>query len=397
MRVLETVEIAPDAALTIAPGTRVEFEGFFRLLVRGRLWAVGNPDARIHFTTAQQQAGEGWDGIDFLNIPAANDSSRLEHCYLTNAVARPSKDGTTRSQNGGAISIVGVNKLAITSCVFENNRADYGAAIYCGYGSSPVIAGNLFNNNSAVWNGSVLFNVYAYPTLINNTITGNTCLAESEFHLCGAIENFNGKVPLINNIIRDNFTNHHDQSQLVSNKDYYTTANNIEGYLGNDSNMNIDPGYIGEGKNPYQLTSNSPCIDFGINHQLVIALAPFDITGNDRLCGPTLDLGAFEYCGEISPAAVPGPRLLLTCAPNPFNPRTRIIFTLPHSSKTLLTVYDLQGRRVITLLNTMVSAGQHEVFWNGCDENSRVLASGTYFYRLQTEYAHISHTMTLVR
>jgi predicted outer membrane repeat protein len=397
IRVTESVEVAENATLTITPGTKVEFAGFFRLLVRGRLWAVGLPHNQIHFTAEAGQLEEGWDGIDFMNIPAANDSSRLEHCRLSYAVARPSKNGTTRAQTGGAVSIVGVNKLAIASCLFEHNQADYGAAIYCGYGSSPVIAGNLFQNNSAVLNGSVLFSVYAYPKLINNTLVGNTCLEESEFHLCAAVENFNGKIPLINNIIRDNFTNHHDQAQLVSNKDYYTLANNIEGYDGNDSNLDEDPGFVGAGDNPYQLMNGSICIDMGQDHTLASALADHDILGFDRVCGAGLDLGAYEYCGDFSPVAPAVSRPSLTCVPNPFNPRTRIIFELPHDSPVKLSVYDLKGHLVCTLVHSWKNAGRHEIPWNGCDESNRAQASGTYLYRLQTGHYAVSRTMTLVR
>jgi len=397
IRVLESVEIAENASLTITPGTRVEFEGFFRLLVRGRLWAVGDAENRIHFTAATGQMDEGWDGIDFLNIPAANDSSRLEQCYIANAVARPAKGGTARAQNGGAISIIGENKLAIASCIFENNRADYGAAIYCGYGSSPVLAGNLFQYNTAVWNGSVLFNVYAYPKLINNTLVGNTCLAESEFHLCGAVENFNGKIPLINNIIWYNFTNHHSGGQLVSPKDYYTLSNNIEGYEGNETNLDIEPGFLGEDEDPFQLIKDSICIDRGMQHALSSALAGRDLMGKARYCEDAIDLGAYEYCGELSPAAVPSPHLSLTCVPNPFNPRTQISFYQPDDGLVNITIYDLQGRRVRTLVDTWQTAGHHQTSWNGSDQSHRPQASGTYLYQLKTEHGSITRRMTLVR
>ncbi len=397
VRVLDTVEVSEEACLTIAPGTKVEFTGFFRLLVRGRLWAVGSPDRRIFFTAESGQQDQGWDGIDFLNIPAAIDSSRLEHCHLSYAAAVPAKNGTARPQTGGAVSVIGVNKLAIASCEFELNRADYGAAIYVGYGSSPVVAGNLFHHNTAVWNGSVLFNVYAYPKLINNTIVHNICLAESEYHLCGAVENFNGKIVLINNIIRENITNHYDGAQTVESKDYYTHSNNIEGYVGNITNLDVDPGFYEDGKYPYQLINGSSSIDQGMDDPLASALASYDITGNDRICGMKLDLGAHEYCGEISSATPAASQLVLSCVPNPFNPRTRIIFDLPQDGPVKLSVYDVQGHLVRTLIDTRKSAGLHEVPWDGRDHNNRALASGTYLYRLQTGQDAVSRTMTLVR
>ena len=70
--------------------------------------------------------------------------------------------------------------------------------------------------------------------------------------------------------------------------------------------------------------------------------------------------------------------------PNPFNPSTTISFTLPTSESVRLSVFDIQGRLVATLVNEVYSAGRHEVIWRGQDNSSRPVASGTYFYRLTT-------------
>lgn len=405
VRVTDSVAVAPEATLTIAAGTRVEFTGFFRLLVQGRLWAVGEPGQRIHFTAAVDQLDEGWDGIEFLNVPAARDSSRLEHCVLSGAVARPADSavadrivgGTARPETGGALSIVNVNKLAIASCEFVNNRASYGGAIYCGYGATPVLAGNLFHGNTALWNGSVLFSVYAYPKLINNTIAANTCLAESDFFLCGAVDSFNGKPLLVNNIIRDNHTNHYSGTQLVAIKDYYTLTNNIQAYAGNGTNVDEEAGFFGAGVHPYQLIEGSVCVDAGQGHELLGALAVRDIAGADRIFGMGVDMGAYEYSGTISAIPVTGPQLNLAAVPNPFNPRTRIVYDLPLDGPVDLRIYDLRGRLMRTLIDSWQGAGRHEVDWDGWDDGGRALASGTYLYQLQVGPEVVTRSVTLVR
>jgi len=408
VRVTESVEVASNAALTIAPGTRVEFAGHYKLLVHGRLWAVGTPRNRIEFTAVEEQQTIGWDGIEFLNIPAANDFSRLEHCDLSYAVAKPNEEnteeriigGTSRPETGGAVSVVGVDKLVIAACVFTNNRADFGGAIYCGYGASPVLAGNLFYDNTALWQGSALFNVYAYPKLINNTIVNNECLAESSFHLCGAVDSFNGKVLLLGNIIRDNFTNHYSEAQLFVIKDYYTTANNIAAYEGSPPNGDFDPDFRGYGEFPFQLMEISRCIDSVPDDPLSKMLAEYDIAGNERLFGQTIDMGAFEYSGSVSSApqvspALPGPTL--SCAPNPFNPRTKIVFDLPVGCQVKLKIFDLRGKHVKTLVDEHLIASQHGIIWDGSDEDGRASASGTYRYQLTADQVMISRTMTLIR
>lgn len=408
IRVTSSVTVPEDFSLSIAPGTRVQFDGFYRLLVHGRLWAIGRPNHRIHFEASDDQQAEGWDGIDFLNIPAANDSSRLEFCVISGAVARPAQrsvrdrtvGGTHRAETGAAVSIVNVNKLAIASCIFIGNEAEYGGAVYCGYGASPVLAGNLFTKNSAAQNGSVLLNVYAFPKLINNTIVDNDCLAENSFHLGTAVENFNGKIVLQNNIIRDNLTPHYSGAQVVELRECYTHANNIQGYVGHDSNLDVDPGFLGAGLYPYQLTEGSLCVDTGLDDKLTGVLAAYDVAGQPRVCDGLLDRGAYEFCG-VSTSVDPGPQvhnpLDLSCHPNPFNPCTRMCFNLAGDEVVELAVYDLQGRRLRTLLVGTKSAGRHEITWDGRDEQGRGLASGTYLYQLRAGDQSVTRTLTLVR
>ncbi len=65
--------------------------------------------------------------------------------------------------------------------------------------------------------------------------------------------------------------------------------------------------------------------------------------------------------------------------PNPFNPETRIAFTLHRAGQVKLSVYDLLGRQVAVLTNGIMNSGRHEITFNGAD-----LASGVYFYKLES-------------
>ena len=64
--------------------------------------------------------------------------------------------------------------------------------------------------------------------------------------------------------------------------------------------------------------------------------------------------------------------------PNPFYPSTTIKFGLPSDAKVTLEVYNTIGQKVATLVKGQMSAGYHQVEFNGNN-----LASGIYFYRLQ--------------
>lgn len=66
--------------------------------------------------------------------------------------------------------------------------------------------------------------------------------------------------------------------------------------------------------------------------------------------------------------------------PNPFNPATSIVYELPRTSHVTLTIYDVTGREVETLVNAIRQMGRHEARFE-----AKNIASGVYFYRLQAE------------
>ena len=78
--------------------------------------------------------------------------------------------------------------------------------------------------------------------------------------------------------------------------------------------------------------------------------------------------------------------------PNPFNPTTSIQFNLPASQNVNLSVFDLLGRRVATLVNGQLASGQHSVTFQASS-----LPSGMYLYRLSTPTGSISQKMILLK
>jgi hypothetical protein len=78
--------------------------------------------------------------------------------------------------------------------------------------------------------------------------------------------------------------------------------------------------------------------------------------------------------------------------PNPFNPTTKISYTLKSSGKVRLSILDLLGREVKVLLNDVINKGLYEVEFSGTD-----LPSGIYFYRLQSADGIITKKMTLLK
>lgn len=84
--------------------------------------------------------------------------------------------------------------------------------------------------------------------------------------------------------------------------------------------------------------------------------------------------------------------------PNPFNPTTTIAYYLPIRSRISLTVYDMLGREVRTLMhNEDIEAGRREIVWDGRDNTGRSVASGTYFYTLRFGNFEKTNKMMLIK
>lgn len=103
--------------------------------------------------------------------------------------------------------------------------------------------------------------------------------------------------------------------------------------------------------------------------------------------------------------ATPSPfkTALLGNNPNPFNPMTRVQFSLARKGLVELTIYDIRGREVRSLAKEVMDAGEYTVAngrahtWNGRDNNGREVQSGIYFYNIQTEDFSDSRKMVLVK
>lgn len=102
----------------------------------------------------------------------------------------------------------------------------------------------------------------------------------------------------------------------------------------------------------------------------------FTAQGVDFTMSPAIVLSAGEE-------AVPGAFALGQNYPNPFNPSTTIGFTLGAQSDVRLTVYNLIGQEMTTLVNGVMPAGSHSIAWSGLDAGGRGLSSGVYLYRLK--------------
>jgi hypothetical protein len=83
--------------------------------------------------------------------------------------------------------------------------------------------------------------------------------------------------------------------------------------------------------------------------------------------------------------------------PNPFSTSTTISFEIASSENVNVSVYDVLGQRVRTILSTNLPSGQHDVKWDGRSDSGEAVSSGIYLYRVESGSHTSTRTMTLLK
>jgi len=119
----------------------------------------------------------------------------------------------------------------------------------------------------------------------------------------------------------------------------------------------------------------------------------YSYVSNNQLCPPYPSC-IEDYVGEqdttnceqvsIIDATFPITYNLHNAYPNPFNPITTLRYDLPENSYVNVTVYDMLGREVKTLVNTTQDAGFKSVIWNATNDFGKPVSAGVYLYQIQT-------------
>ncbi len=91
------------------------------------------------------------------------------------------------------------------------------------------------------------------------------------------------------------------------------------------------------------------------------------------------------------------PSLFIVNFPNPFSRATSILYSTERTSHVKLTIYDLSGRVVATLLDETRTRGAHRIGWNGVDSRGETVPPGVYFSRLETSGVTESAKLIILR
>jgi hypothetical protein len=120
-------------------------------------------------------------------------------------------------------------------------------------------------------------------------------------------------------------------------------------------------------------------------------ITALDISGNES------DPASPGTATAVTEQTIPKTFVLHQNVPNPFNPMTTIAFELPGRANVRLAIYDVSGRLVRALIDADMAPGHKSVQWNGLDAGGREVASGVYFYRLESAAFNQSRKMVLLR
>ena len=116
----------------------------------------------------------------------------------------------------------------------------------------------------------------------------------------------------------------------------------------------------------------------------------YDIYAERITVAGTIDVPA-------APAAVEVVTGLSQNAPNPFNPLTRITFSVAARGEVSLRIYDIAGRVLRTLVEGWREPGVYSEVWDGRGDDGSVLPSGVYFYSLKAGEVVATHKMVLLK
>ncbi len=262
--------------------------------------------------------------------------------------------------------------------IFTYNRGDLGSrssgVIRTMDNTSPIITRNLFLRNNEI---ACIWNLGARTEVVNNTFDAN---------YRGIFTGVQGKAK--NNIITDSYEygvygnwDELDYNNVWHNHPDYSNA--IPGHY----SISEDPLYYPD----YTLRFGSPCINTGDP-----GLRYLDPDGTRN------DMGAYPFTlfGEPGPkttVALPLTWDLGQNYPNPFNPTTAIQFTVPTTGPISLSVFNILGQNVRSLIDGDMETGRHNIIWDGRDNEGRQVASGIYFYRLESSVFNESKKMILLK
>ena len=346
------------------------------------IWFIKTHINNVHFYQCNGNAST----IDILRLPDQSNPF-----YEVDIVNSSIKSSITSGINFGYISNeTDYSPVKLTNLeISYNHNQDYQwPSTVCGiwfdsFRDVKMVNCTIANNAISTGNGGSLY-FYGWGTnldIYNSIIHGNF---PRNIWIENETEAYPNIINIYNSLIPDSETTNHsvyDWDQIN-----FRSGNISDG---------TDPQWAGaEAEWPFGLTALSPCIDAGtLDLPGGIELPEYDLAGNPRIYGDSIDMGAYEFQGpqqDIEEEEIIIPRAnKITRYPNPFYPSTaghrtitNIKLDLAESGQIEFAIYNIKGQKVKGLLDAYSKQGHFELQWNGVDNNGKPVASGNYLIKL---------------
>jgi hypothetical protein len=312
-------------------------------------------------------------------IHCSNSSARFENTTISFNIAL---------QGGGGMDNYGGAPQLYSCWISGNSAGSYGGGISNDMTSAIIVNCLIAGNNASGAGGGASNYTYSQAVFANCTFSINSA------DYGGAVWNGGSTPSLYNCILWGDTPDEHSGSESV------ISFSNIQGGWEGEGNIDVDPLFRNPFIGDFHLMSiacgdpyDSPCIDAG-NPAIIDSLLDC-LWGLGTILS---DMGAYGG-GDSATVAIddyshliPKRLALMQNYPNPFNTSTVITFSLPESQPVTITIYDLLGREVRTLIDEHKQAGLNHIAFDASD-----LASGVYFCRLQAGETVELRRMVLVK
>ena len=204
------ITIPNDSTLIIEPGVIVEFQGHFALSVQGRLLAIGTDTNNITFTISDTTGFHnpdtslgGWNGIQFIDTPTENDTSKIIYCTMQFGKAVGS---SPPDNSGGAIFISNFSKVLISNSSITYNSAGgtdspTGGGISLHFADVNLTENEISHNHAFDGGGIQIWE--CDPVFDNNSILFNNAGQAGGGIWIGGVSNVNFNNDIISNNIAE--------------------------------------------------------------------------------------------------------------------------------------------------------------------------------------------------
>ena len=358
-------------------------------IVIDRSLSISGPDSGDLTLSGKYQNGifliNGNSNVNISNLNIENgktDNGGGIRCYHSNLNLENVTISNCYSSGWGGGLRFEDGYLKLTNVIISDNEARL-------YGGGVWAQGGIVDISYSEFTSNYIEFFECYTSMNNVTIIdGGIIIHSFGLNLINSIIWYNSEPPIVTegepfigylNIAYSNIQGGLE-SVLVNN---FFTLNWLSG------NIDVYPAFVNTEDDDYRLQSDSPCIDAGVQNTFfsyndgldTLYIPPMDYVGGAP------DMGAYEFGDPLSieqeSDIEPSKFTLSQNYPNPFNPKTIINYTirtsqLPTVSQVDLSIFNILGQKVATLVSKKQLAGTYEVEWDASG-----FASGVYYYNLK--------------